>query len=52
MLAVEMRMVRWMCGVIRFNRIRNEVIKEKLGVKIIKNKMREVRLGCFGHIKR
>ena len=47
-----MRMIRWMCSHMRFNKIRNEVIKGKIGVACIEDKMREVRFRWFGHIIR
>ncbi|KAK9071956.1 hypothetical protein SSX86_008387 [Deinandra increscens subsp. villosa] len=37
----EMRMLRWMCGQTRLDRIRNEVIRGKLGVAHISLKIRE-----------
>ena len=51
-MVTEMRMIRWMCGYTRLDRIRNEVIREKVGVAPLENKMREARLKQFGHIKR
>jgi len=41
-----------MCGFTRTNRIRNEVIREKVGVASIKEKLRETRLRWFGHVKK
>ena len=35
---VEMRMLRWMCGHTRKDRIRNEVIRNKIGVVPIEEK--------------
>jgi len=49
---VEMRMIRWMCGHTRFDKIRNEVIRSKTGVATIEDTMREARLRWFGHIRR
>ncbi|XP_070057622.1 uncharacterized protein [Nicotiana tomentosiformis] len=47
-----MRMLRWMCGHTRLDRIMNEVIRDKVGVAPIEDKMREARLRWFGHMKR
>ncbi|KAL6554932.1 hypothetical protein OROGR_006190 [Orobanche gracilis] len=52
MSVAEMRMLRWMCGHTRKDRVRNEIIRTKVGVTCIENKMRENRLRWFGHIKR
>ena len=41
-----------MCGHMRFDWIRNEVIRGKIGVTSIDDKMREARLRWFGHIRR
>ena len=47
-----MRMLRWMCGKTRMNKIRNEDIRWLVRVAHIEDKMRENRLQWFGHIRR
>jgi len=52
MTVAEMRMIRWICGHTRLDKIRNEVIRRKTGVASIEDKLREARLRWFGHIRR
>ena len=52
MKVAEMRMIRWICGHTRLDKIKNEVIRGKIGVASIEDKIREPRLRWFGHIRR
>ena len=47
-----MRMIRWICGHARLDKIRNEVIRDKIGVASIEDKIREGQLRWFGYIRR
>jgi len=51
-MVVEMRMIRWMCGCIRVDKIRKEVIRNKFKVAPVEDKIRDTRLRWFGHVKR
>jgi hypothetical protein len=44
-------MLRWFCGHTRRDRIRNEVIRERVGVTTIEEKLTQHRLRWFGHIQ-
>ena len=47
---VEMRMLRWMCGKTKKDKIRNELLHKDLGITPIDRKMRENRLRWFGQV--
>jgi hypothetical protein len=49
---VEMRMLRWICGHTRRDRIRNDDIRERLGVALVEEKLVQHRLRWFGHMQR
>ena len=48
----EMRMLRWMSGVTKLGRIRNDRIKETTKVGEISKKVQESRLKFYGHVLR
>ncbi|GJX67627.1 retrovirus-related pol polyprotein LINE-1 [Tanacetum coccineum] len=48
----ELRMLRWTCGKTLLDMIPNGVYRAQLEVESIINKMREVRLRWFGHVRR
>jgi len=52
LMVAKMRMIKWMCGYMRIDRIRNGVIRNLVKVAPIEDKMRETRLRWFGHVKR
>ena len=47
-----MRILRWMCGKIRIDRIRKEHFRECLGVALVGHKIRKIHLRWFGHVQR
>ena len=47
-----MRMLRWMCGVTKLDKIRNERIRGKTKVGEITKKVQERRLKWYGHVMR
>nr|XP_016457394.1 PREDICTED: uncharacterized protein LOC107781235 [Nicotiana tabacum] len=48
----EMRMLRWMCEHTKRDNIRNEDIRDKVGMTPVVDKLWEARLRWFGHVKR
>ena len=44
MKVAEIRMIRWICGHTRLDKISTEVIRGKLGMASIEDKIREARL--------
>ena len=48
----EMRMLRWMCGVTKMDKIRNERIRGTTKVGEITKKVQERRLKWYGHVMR
>jgi hypothetical protein len=47
-----MRMLRWICGHTRRDRVQNDDIRERLGVTLIEEKLVQHRLKWFRHIQR
>ena len=52
MSVAERRMLRWMCGNTRRDKVRNEDIRIKIGSASIEEKMRENHLRWFGYVRR
>ena len=49
---VEIRMLRWICGHTRRDRVQNDDIRDRLGVTPIEEKLVQHRLRWFGHVQR
>lgn len=47
-----MKVLRWICGVIRKDKIRNKKIRRPVKVGSIERKLQKSKLGWFGHIKK
>jgi hypothetical protein len=47
-----MRMLHWICGHTRMDRVRNDDIRDRLGVAPIEEKLVQYRLRWFGHVQR
>jgi len=52
MVVAKMRMIRYMYNHRRLDRIKNIVVKDKVGVGLIEDETREARLTWFGHLRR
>ena len=48
----EIRMLRWVCGYTRMERVRNNDIRDRLGVASIEEKLVQHRLRWLGHVQR
>ena len=48
----KMRMLRWICGHTRMDRVRNDGIRDRIGVAPIEEKLVQHRLRWFGHVQR
>jgi hypothetical protein len=48
----EMRMLRWICGHTRRDQVRNDDIRERIGVTPVEEKLMQHRLRWFGHMQR
>ena len=48
----EMRMMRWICGVTKKDKIRNEHVRRSAKVEPVTNKITQKRLKWYGHVLR
>ncbi|EYB87600.1 hypothetical protein Y032_0259g472 [Ancylostoma ceylanicum] len=49
---MEIKMLRWMAGVTRYDHICNEDIRHRFGIATMADKLREARLRWYGHVLR
>ncbi|VDP03166.1 unnamed protein product [Heligmosomoides polygyrus] len=49
---METKMLRWTAGVTRLDRVCNDAIRQRFGVALITEKLREARLRWYDHILR
>ncbi|EYB85435.1 hypothetical protein Y032_0298g1758 [Ancylostoma ceylanicum] len=47
---MEMKMLRWMAGITRLDRIYDQDIRQRFGVAPITDKLHEARLRWYGHV--
>jgi hypothetical protein len=47
----EMHMLHWICGHTKRDHVRNDDIRERLGVALVEEKLMQHRLKWFGHIQ-
>ena len=52
MSVTEIRMLRWICGHTRMDRVQKDDIRDRLGVAPIEEKLVQHRLRWFGHVQR
>ena len=45
-------MLQWFCGHIRRDGVRDEVIRDRIGMALIEEKLTQHRLRWFGHVQR
>ena len=50
--AAELKMLRWALGVTRKDKIRNQYVRETEKIAKLGDKLRNARLGWYGHVKR
>ena len=50
--SMEMRMVRWMCGVLLRDRVPSAELRERMGIESVSDAMKQNRLRWLGHVLR